>query len=137
MGKKKSSFHMGDEFNGSGKKVYLRATKHNTYPPLSQENIRLTPDFSQYTLCAVGAMPVINAGAKGSVAALKALGSIPCVGQVIIQKDGKTGKYRTKFIVRRIQLTTGAYLHSSKRKNEKKEEKKKFIMDTIGNCIKR
>ena len=137
MGRKKSSFHMGDEFNGSGKKVYLRATQHNTYAPLSQENVRLTPDFSQYTLQAVGAMPVQNAGGKGAVAALKALGSMPCVGQVIIQKDGKTGKYRTKFIVRRIQLTTGSYLHSSKRKNEKNEEKKKFIMDTIFKCARR
>lgn len=45
MGSKKSSFHMGDEFNGKGEKVYLRATTCKTYEPLSQENVRLTPDF--------------------------------------------------------------------------------------------
>lgn len=40
---KNSSFHMGDEFNGSGKTTYIRATQHNKYKPLSQENVRLTP----------------------------------------------------------------------------------------------
>ena len=30
MGEKKSSFHIGNEFNGKGKKVCLRATQHNT-----------------------------------------------------------------------------------------------------------
>lgn len=137
MSKKKSSFHMGDEFNGRGKKVYLRATQHNTYAPLSQENVRLTPGFSQYAIRAVGAMLVMNSGGKDVTAALKALGGMPCVGQVLIKKDVKTGKYQTRFIVKKIQLTTGSYLHSSKKKNEKKEEKKKFIMDIISSCVKR
>lgn len=137
MGEKKSSFHMGNEFNGKGKKVYLRATQHNTYPPLSQENIRVTPDFGQYAQQAVGAMPIMNSGDKSAGAALKALGGMPCVGQVIVKKDAKTGKYKTELIVRKTQLTTGAYLYSNKKKSEKEEEKRKFIMETVSNCVRK
>ena len=42
---KKSSFHISDEFNENGQKVYLRATTHKKYAPLSQENVRLTPEY--------------------------------------------------------------------------------------------
>lgn len=58
MTKNKSSFHMGDEFNGNGKKTYLRVTQHNTYTPLPQHNVRLMLDFSKFALAAIGAMPV-------------------------------------------------------------------------------
>ena len=137
MGEKKSSFHMGNEFNAKGKKVYLRATQHNTYPPLSQENVRVTPDFGQLAQQAVGAMPVMNSGNESAGIAMKALGGIPCVGQVIVKKDEKTGKYETELTVRKTQLTTGSYLYSNKKKSEKKEEKLKFIMDTISGSVKR
>lgn len=50
---------MGDEFSGSGKKTYLRAAQHNKYKPLSQENVRLTPDYTQCLLKAVGALPLV------------------------------------------------------------------------------
>lgn len=89
---RKKVLFIGNEFNGKGKKVCLRATQHNTYPPLSQENVRVTPDFGQYAQQAVGAMPVMNAGDKSAGILLKALGGIPCVGQVIVKKDDKTGK---------------------------------------------
>ncbi len=137
MGEKKSSFHMGNEFNGKGKKVCLRATQHNTYLPFSQENVRVTPDFGQYAQQAIGAMPVMNSGDKSAGIALKALGGIPSVGQVIVKKDGKTGKYKTELVVRKAHLTSGSYLYSNKKKNEKKEEKIKFIMDTISGSVKR
>lgn len=136
MSGKKSSFHMGNEFNGNGKKVYLRATQCNTYAPLSQENVRATPDFGQYTQQAVGAMPVMNSGDKSVGIELKALGGIPCVGQVIVKKDDKTGKYKTELVVRKTQLTTGSYLYSNKKKSEKEEEKIQFIVDTINGCVK-
>ena len=137
MGEKKSSLHMGNEFNGKGKKVFLRATQQNTYPPLPQKNVRMTPNFGQYAQKAVGAMPVMHSSGKDADTALKALGSIPCVGQVIVKKDDKTGKYKAELTVRKMQLTTGAYLHSNKRKGEKEEEKIKFIMDTISGSVKR
>lgn len=137
MGEKKSSFHIGNEFNGKGKKVCLRATQHNTYPPLLQENVRVTPDFGQYAQQAVGAMPVMNAGDKSAGIVLKALGGIPSVGQVVVKKDDKTGKYKTELSVRKAYLTSGSYLYSNKKKSEKKEEKVKFIMETISGSVKR
>lgn len=112
MAKKNSSFHMGDEFNGSGKKTYLRATQHNIYKPLSQENVRLTPDYKQCISKAVGALPLVMAPAKaGTNFMLKALGAIPSVSRVIVTNDKRTGKFQTSFVVRKVQLTTGAYLH--------------------------
>ncbi|WP_300916392.1 hypothetical protein [Bacteroides acidifaciens] len=112
MAKKSSSFHMGDEFNGSGKKTYLRATQHNKYKLLPQENVRLTPDYKQCVPKVIGALPLIMAAVKASAnSMLKAVGAIPDVSQVIITRDKRTGKYQTSFAVRKIQLTTGAYLH--------------------------
>ncbi len=64
MGSKKSSFHMGDEFNGKGEKVYLRATTCKTYEPLSQENVRLTPDFKACVPKVLGAVPLMGAGGE-------------------------------------------------------------------------
>lgn len=116
MGKKKSSFHMGDEFNGNGQKVYLRPTQHRTYTPLSQQGVRLKPDFSQFVPKAIGAIPVGCKSANvDSKTALKALGGIPSVSQVMIKKEKKTGTYKGEFRVRKKQLTTGGSLHSKER----------------------
>lgn len=137
MGSKNSSFHMGDEFNGSGKKVYLRATQHKTYAPLPQHNIRLTPDFRQCIPKVLGAMPLlVNPSSKGAGAALKALGSLPGMGQVIIAKDEKTGKYRMSFAVRKIQLTTGSYLHRSQKQNGRNKPVQQFIMEAVRSFMK-
>ena len=76
MGSKKSSFHMGDEFNGKGEKVYLRATTHKTYQPLSQENVRLTPDFKQCVPKAVGAMPAMGSSMRWEMPVQEGL--VPC-----------------------------------------------------------
>lgn len=123
MGKKKSSFHMGDEFNGNGQKVYLRPTKHNTYEPLSQQNVRLTPDFTQFVPRALGALPlVMNPLNDTAMSGAKALGGIPEIGQVIIEKETKTGSYRMRARVRRKQLTTGSHLHRIGRKTYVMEE---------------
>ena len=50
MGSRESSFHIGDGFNGKGKKVYITASTYKTYEPLSQENVRLTPSFRHMLL---------------------------------------------------------------------------------------
>lgn len=73
----------------------------------------------------------------GFDAYLKALGGIPSVGQVVVKKDDKTGKYKTELLVRKAYLTSGSYLYSNKKKSEKKEEKVNFIMDTISGSVKR
>ena len=117
MGSKKSSFHMGDEFNGKGEKVYLRATTCKTYEPLSQENVRLTPDFKAFVTKVLGAVPFMEAGGDlGSLA--KAAGALAAVGQTIIKKDSETGKYQISFRVSKMRLTNGSYLHQSKKKKK-------------------
>lgn len=115
MGSKKSSFYMGDEFNGKGEKVYLRATTYKTYEPLSQENVRLTPDFKACIPKALGAMTLMGAGGElGTLA--KAVGALVAVGQTIIKKDSATGQYQVSFRVSKMRLTNGSYFHQSKQK---------------------
>ncbi|UMY99485.1 hypothetical protein H8S51_014390 [Roseburia rectibacter] len=140
MGKQKSSFHMGDEFNGNGKKTYLRATQHNTYTPLPQHHVRVTPDFKQNLPKALGAMPlVMNPTSKNAGMSLKAIGSMPGVEQVIITKDKKNGKYQVSFKVRKLQMTTGSYLHSSQKQNkiDKNMEIQQFVKQVVSNFIKK
>ena len=139
MGKQKSSFHMGDEFNGSGKKTYLRATQHNTYTPLPQHHVRVTPDFKQNLPKALGAVPLImNPTSKGASSALKALGSMPGVEQVIIKKNKKSGKYEVEFKVKKLQMTTGSYLHSSHKPGNSRKDMsiQQFITQVVSNFIK-
>lgn len=123
MAKKKSSFHMGDEFNGSGKKTYLRATQHNTYAPLPQHNVRLTPNFSRFIPVAIGGIPIsTEEGTTQEDGVGEALGSVPNVSEVEVRKK-KNGKgYRVKFEVGKIQLTDGAYLHSKATPEPKTDE---------------
>lgn len=140
MRKQKSSFHMGDEFNGSGKKTYPRATQHNTYAPLPQHHVRVTPDFKQTLPKALGAIPlVMNPTPKGAGASVKAVGSMPGVEQVIITKDKKSGTYQVSFKVRKLQMTTGSYLHSSQKQNkmDKNMGIQQFVKQVVSNCIKK
>ena len=137
MAKNKSSFHMGDEFNGSGKKTYLKATQHNQYDPLPQHNVRLTPDFRQCLPKVVGAIPLImNPTQRDANSAMKVLGSMPCMSQVILSKDTDTGKFQMSFIVKKIQLTTGAYLHQSSRQIGRNKSPEQFIAEVAGSFIK-
>lgn len=111
-----SSFHMGDEFNGNGEIVYLEASSHNVYAPLSQRDVRKTPDFSQCTLKALGAMPLLSsAKEKDNSFMCKALGALTDVGRVIIRRDTCTNRYQADFKIHKIRLTNGSYLHKSKR----------------------
>lgn len=136
MAQKNSSFHMGDEFNGSGKKTYLMATQHNKYKPLSQENVRLTPDYKQWISKVVGAQPLVMDPAKtGVTSMLKALGAMPSILRVIVTKDKHTGLYQTSFNVRTIQLTTGAYLHKSQRMSENPISSEQFIRNLVIRAI--
>lgn len=117
MASKKSSFHMGDEFNGKGEKVYLRATTHKTYEPLSQENVRLTPDFKQCVPKAIGAIPAMgNAGGGSSGTLSKAVGALAAAGRIIVQKGSAEGKYLISFHISKMRLTDGSYLHKKKAK---------------------
>lgn len=111
---------MGDEFNGKGEKVYLRATTYKTYEPLSQENVRLTPNFKQYVPKALGAVPLMGAAGEGnSSALLKAVGALAAAGLIMVQRGSEEGKYLISFNVSKKRLTNGSYLHQSKQKKNK------------------
>lgn len=104
MGKKQSSFHMGNEFNGNGEVRYLKGTQPCIHPPVSQENVQLTPDFGNYLLKVLGSIPVAISPLNINPALFALLGSMASVTQVIITKDPVTGNYDfyTKSLVRRI-----------------------------------
>lgn len=120
MGSKKSSFHMGGEFNGKGEKVYLKAATYRTYEPLPQDNVQLTPDFRQCVPMALGAIPLTGGAGGGSAGALaKAAGALAAAGQVTVQRGDREGEYLTGFSISRKRLTNGAYLHRNKRKKNK------------------
>lgn len=117
-----------------------RATQHNTYTPLPQHHVRVTPDFKQNLPKALGAMPLImNPTSKGASSALKALGSMPGLEQVMITKNKKSGKYQVSFKVRKLQMTTGSYLHSSQKQNKmnKNMEIQQFVKQVVSNFVKR
>lgn len=123
MAKKKSSFHMGDEFNGSGKKTYLRATQHNTYAPLPQHNVRLTPNFSKYVPVAIGGIPIsTEEGTTQEDGVGETIGSVPNVSEVAVRKKKGGKRYNVKFGVGKIQLTDGSYLYPNTTPKPKTEE---------------
>lgn len=117
MKNRRSSFHMGDEFNGNGEKVYLHATEYKNYSPLSQENVRLTPNFEFCMQKMLGAVPMlINSTNKKEYIVLKALGGIVHIEQVIVKKNMDTGEYFTNYRLKKIRLTNGSYLYKKARK---------------------
>lgn len=96
--------------------------------------------FKQNLPKALGAMPLImNPTSKGASSALKALGSMPGLEQVMITKNKKSGKYQVSFKVRKLQMTTGSYLHSSQKQNKmnKNMEIQQFVKQVVSNFVKR
>ena len=58
------------------------------------------------------------------------------MGQVLLSKDTHTGRYDMNFIVKKIQLTTGAYLHQSSIEMGKNKSAEQFIAEIAGRFIK-
>lgn len=107
----KSSFHISDEFNGKGEKVYLSASVHNAVEPPKSQKVRPTPQFTNVVQKAVGAMPSMNSVSENNNLFVKAMGAVVNVGRVAVTKDEKSENYVVSFKVNKKQLTTGAYLH--------------------------
>lgn len=112
----KSSFHIGDEFNGKGEKVYLKASNHNVFEPPKRQRKKPTPQFTSVVQKAVGAIPAVNLPSENSSFLAKATGAVASVGRVVVTKDEKKGEYVVSFKVSKEQLTTGSYLHRSSMK---------------------
>lgn len=115
MAKGKSSFHMGNEFNGYGDITYLKGTQRRTYAPLTQENVCLTRDFSSLLLKVLGGIPlVLNAQSANVGLMLTALGGMSIVNQVVVKKDVNTGMYTFNvFSAASNGFTNGAYLQTA------------------------
>ncbi|WP_143322417.1 N-acetylmuramoyl-L-alanine amidase family protein [Clostridium sp. HBUAS56010] len=109
MAKKQSSFHMGNEFNGYGETTYLKGTQCGIHPPLSQENVQLSPDFRNCLLKALGSVPVIIDPANSNPVLLSLLGSMTRMNQMIMSKDAATGNYVVQFNIISQNFADGAY----------------------------
>lgn len=113
MGRGKSSFNMSNGFNGYGDKTYLKAREYNTYFPLSQENVRPTPDFGQFVQKALGGIAITDSSYNSKLL-LKALGGVSSATPIQIKKDKVTGKYLLSYhISSTTAFTSGAYLHGN------------------------
>jgi len=118
MAKKTSSFHMSNEFNGHGQTTYLSATQYNSYSPLPQTDIRLTPDFGQSIQKALGSLVVMINPDPDSGILLKALGGVSSANQVIIGKSAATGQYTFSYNVSSInEFSNDSYLMANSKNN--------------------
>lgn len=115
MRKKKSSFHMGNEFNGHGAIRYLKGKRPQINPPVSQENVRLSLKPGNYVLKALGSIPVTAGKPEGVSELLVLLGSVPAVSQVMVKEDPDTGKYEISFTVPSTnKFTNNCYPYASR-----------------------
>ena len=92
MTNKKSSFRMGNEFNGYGDVTYLKVTpRKNNVQPL-QGNVRLIRNFSKVAPMALGGIPLfINPQSEHANLAALAVGGEAMTNQVAVTKNGETG----------------------------------------------
>lgn len=119
MSKKRSSFHLGDEFNGYGEMRYLKGTEPANHTPVSQENVHLSPDFGEHLLKILGSIPTVINPHGINTTLLTLLGSMASVNQVIVKKNEATGAYIFKFSVISDQdFTDGSYPYTEIRDSE-------------------
>lgn len=108
MGKKKSSFQMGNQFNGYGDTVYIKADPV-TVPPVSQDNVTLTPDYSQYALYAAGGNPTALGAESTNETTRMMVGAISSLNQVTVTKSSSNSGYSASFSVSSDGFITNSY----------------------------
>ena len=86
MKNKKSSFQIGNQFNGYGDKIYLKAEPVEILP-ISQADIKLMPDYSQFTLYATGSNPIVLNPKNINLTVNSMLGAVPALSQVTLIKE--------------------------------------------------
>lgn len=110
MSKRQSSFYMGNEFNGYGTVKYLRGTQNQIYPPVSQENVKISPNFQNYLLNMLGSMPVLINPQNANPILMAMIGSMASVNQASIVKTPGKNIYFVKFdVISNQDLVDGAY----------------------------
>lgn len=112
MGNNQSSFHLGNEFNGYGKKTYLKASQYGINPPLPQENVQLSQDYSKYLIMMLGSIPIVLDPTSMNPVLNSIIGSMASVNQAIMTKDA-AGNYVVQFNVVSKNFTDGAYPYYS------------------------
>lgn len=110
MYNKKSSFHMGNEFNGYGKVTYVKGNQCNSYPPLSQENVRPTTDFKNCIPMLIGSIPLVIGILPTNPTLSAVLGSMAILNRIIVTRDKATGNQIYDFKVAKMGFTDGASL---------------------------
>lgn len=90
MGKKKSSFHIGNEFNGYGNTRYLKAKLCGIHPEVTQKIIRPAVNFTGCILKATGASPIAIDPQHITAYSRAATGSIPSTNQVILTRTSSS-----------------------------------------------
>lgn len=113
----KSSFHMENEFNGYGDKIYLKGLQKSAYAPLSQKNVCLTRDFSGLVLNALGGIPVILNTRTATVERLEvAIAGISMLNRVLVIKSKNEKFYSFKIQVASDQeVTDGSYFYTTEK----------------------
>lgn len=128
MSDKRSSFHMGNEFNGFAEKVYLKGER-NEVTPISQENVRVTPDYSRFALKAIGAMPVVLDPKNMDNTMKKMLGCLPVVNQVVIDRNEADGSYQAGVHISSAGFTANSYpTYGGKTKGAEGELRDYFVI---------
>ena len=110
MGKKQTTFHMGDEFNGYGSVRYLKGTKPGHHEPVSQEHVRLSLKPGNYILKVLGSIPVYAGSPNMGPGVGLMLGAVAAVSQVSVRKDPKTGEMDVQFYLsNRSKIMDGSF----------------------------
>lgn len=89
---------MGNQFNGYGDTVYLKGDMVKL-PTISQDNVTLTPDYSQYALSATGGNPTALNPESINETINMMMGAVSSLNQATITKNSSDGSYAASFSV--------------------------------------
>jgi len=119
MANKKSSFRMGNEFNGYGNVTYLKGTQRkNNVQPL-QGNVRLTRDFSRVAPMALGGIPLFINPQSEHANLAAAIGGIAMANRVAVTKNAETGESSFHIhVAPGYGFTNGSYLQTTNKQVE-------------------
>lgn len=108
MNNRKSSYQIGNQFNGNGDTVYVKADTIEV-PPISQKNVQLMPDYSSHVLKAIGGNPNALNPDNVDVSMNKMLGATTSVNYVTLAKSEKDGNYTASI---KVASSTGFIANS-------------------------
>jgi len=117
MSGKRTSFSMGNEFNGYAGATYLKGTDRQSYPLLSQTDVRVLTSLDSLVVMALGAIPVYIDANQADLDMSMAVGAIPQVNMVQVTYNEKTGTTNQTFQVASSGVSTGSYFQGYSNNN--------------------